>query len=101
MSPSPSAASSESRPARFGPWLASTLLAISFLGAVGMQLISARSQARSTDLLRLENRMLDQEVRLLRQQLEAERILAVAQDRLLGGANDSRTPNAPSEANNP
>lgn len=62
------------------------LLAIAITGCLAIilvQFFTARRDRLTTELLRLENQSLTQEVRLLHQNLEAERILAAAQFRRL------------------
>ncbi len=63
------------------PLLAAIALAGS-LAFIAVQPSTARRDRQTLELLRLENESLSQEVRLLRQHLEAERILAAAQTRL-------------------
>ncbi len=48
------------------------------LGALAGQIAANRTHRRSIELLRAENSLLARELRLLEQQLEAERILAAA-----------------------
>jgi hypothetical protein len=50
--------------------------------AFALHFATSRRQQQALELLRSENQLLGQENRLLRQQLEAERILAAAQARL-------------------
>lgn len=71
-----------------------TVLSACGLLAAGTTLwMGSRQKAHHLELLRLENQTLAQELQLLRQQLEAERILAAARIRRLESL--SPTPHAP------
>jgi hypothetical protein len=70
------------------------LLVLALGGVCLVQSLAAGRQARTLDLVRSEIQLLEQENRLLRQQLEAERILAAAQARA-AAASSNKPPLAP------
>ena len=63
-----------------------TLVAAALALALGFHFVTAHRQRQVVELMRVENRLLDQENRLLHQQLEAERLQSAALTRLLKGA---------------
>lgn len=67
------------------PRLVCALILAALVLALGFQLVTARRQREVIELMRAENRLLDQENRLLRQHLEAERLQSAALTRLLQG----------------
>lgn len=94
--------SSRSAPSSLGIAIC-ILLAIIALSTIARQLVTSRRLRGDLELLRAENRLLDQEIRLLRQHLEAERIQSAALARRLRGAGSSApdAQSAPASASKP
>ncbi len=63
--------------------IVSIALAVVLVATVALQVVNSSRQARTHEWLRVENELLDQEARGLRQELEAERLQSAALARLL------------------
>ena len=64
------------------------------LGSLGLQMVANRSHRHAITLLEADNELLRHELRLMQQQLEAERILASARLRLRGEPPLAREPDS-------